>query len=132
MSRPLSQFTDIQESTLTTVSEPAITTGSNQDALAAGPRRASRRMLVWGALSLIWIGYLALGQVNARFWVLGDFRTDFKPIRSIWRIQLGSLPGGDSAWMIQALVLTAIIVFVLGVIAGLYLLLIPADTSSES
>jgi hypothetical protein len=89
-------------------------------------------MLVWGALSLIWIGYLALGQVNARFWVLGDFRTDFKPIRSIWRIQLGSLPGGDSAWMIQALVLTAIIVFVLGVIAGLYLLLMPADTSSES
>jgi hypothetical protein len=132
----LSQIPDAQDSIATTDPEPvADETGSVQDEHESKSGRVSRRVLVWGGLSLLWIGYLALGQVNARFWVLSQFKTDYKPIRSIWRIQLGSLPGGDSAMWIQALVLMAIVVFVLGVIAGLYLLLVAEDaqgTTSEA
>lgn len=91
----------------------------------------NRRLLVWGGLSLAWFAYLGLGQVNARFWVLGDFKTDWKPMRSIWRIQVGSLPGGDNAWMVQALVLMAMALFVIGVIAGMYVLLVPSSGWSD-
>ncbi len=116
----------------TTFEEPvAVATGSEPDAPMEESGRANARLIAWGLLSLLWIGFLALGQVNARFWVLGQFNTDFKPIRSIWRIELGSLPGGDSAWMIQGLVLTSIVVFVVGVIVALYLLLVADETSSE-
>lgn len=127
----MSQTAEIQDS-MSTPSEPAtVAAGSGQDGSLEASNRTNRRLLVWGGLSLLWIGYLALGQVNARFWVLGQFKTAYKPIRSIWRVELGSLPGSDSAWMIQAVVLTAIIVFVVGVVAALYLILVPEDAPNE-
>lgn len=131
MSRPVVQTTDSPESITSSPEPVANAAGSEGDAASETNGRANTRLIVWGAWSLLWIGYLALGQVNARFWVLGQFKTDYKPIRDIWRIELGSLPGGDSAWMIQALVLTAILVFVVGVIAALYLLLVADDASSD-
>ncbi len=99
--------------------QPASLSGSPvQDEPESGDRRL--RLIVFGVLALAWVGFLAFGQVRARFWIRNEFQIEWKPVFGIWRVAIGELPGGLA---VQGLVLASIAVVVVGVIGCLYLLL---------
>lgn len=101
-------------------------TGAATSSEGPGPRKIG--LAVFGTLSVAWIAFLLLGKVNARFWLSGEHQIAWKSIRGIWAIQLDELPGGAA---IQWLVAGSMAVFVVGVIAGLYLLLVASDGTTD-
>jgi hypothetical protein len=93
------------------------------------------RNLAWAGLSVAFLGYLAFGSVNARFWKydelqLGqDFAIEPKSIVRIWQVQADHLPQVPHQWMMQAVFYGAIAIFLACVIVGIRLLVadVPAD-----
>lgn len=87
------------------------------------------RLIVFGVLAAFWLGFLAVGQVRARFWIRNEFQIEWKPVVGIWRVALGELPGGVA---IQSLVLVSVLVVIVGVLWCLYLLLMaPGDEEPD-
>ena len=82
------------------------------------------RLLAFAALAIGWLGFIAFGQVRARFWIRNEFQIEWKSIAGIWRVALDELPGGNA---LEALVIASIIIFVLGVVGCLYLTLMSPD-----
>lgn len=91
----------------------------------------SIRLAVFGVLAVAWLGFLVSGQVRARFWIRNEFQVEFKPLTGVWDVLIRELPGGDQQWPIQALVIVSLAVIVIGVIAGLFLLLMADDSETE-
>lgn len=111
------------------MSEPNVEASSpSLEADGNGTFRHPAAMLALVVLSVGWVAYLAFGQVRARFWLLGEHQIEWKSIRSIWSVQMDELPGGAA---VQWLFAGSMLVFALGVIAGLYLLLIAPDGETE-
>lgn len=105
-----------------TVPSPPDAPVGNQPEPGSGDHRL--RLIVFGVLAVLWIGFLAIGQVRARFWIRNEFQIEWKSVVGIWRVALGELPGG---FAIQALVLASILVVIVGVLGCLYLLLTAPD-----
>ncbi len=104
-----------------------VSAGPHEDGSGAGDRRL--RLIVFGVLTVLWIGFLAFGQVRARFWIRNEFQIEWKSVVGIWRVAIGELPGGA---FIQALVLVSIAMVVAGVIGCLYFLLMtPAECEPD-
>jgi hypothetical protein len=95
------------------------------------------RNLVWAGLSMAFLGYLAFGSVNARFWKYDqlqleqDFTIEPKSIARIWQVQGEYLPQVTHQWMMQAVFYGAIAVFIACVIVGIRLLLAGAPAEPE-
>ena len=102
--------------------DTSLTPNVRTDESGAGNHRL--RLIVFGILAVLWIGFLAVGQVRARFWIRNEFQIEWKSVAGIWRVALGELPGGMA---IQALVLVSIGVVVAGVLGCLYLLVMTPD-----
>lgn len=90
------------------------------------------RLVVFAVLSVAWLVFLAFGQVRARFWIRNQFEVEFKSIVGVWKVMLGELPGGAQQPLVQGAVLVSLAIIIVGVIAGLYLVLVPADPDQEA
>ena len=86
------------------------------------------RLLVFTAVAILWLGFIAFGQVRARFWIRNEFQIEWKSVTGIWRVAVGELPGGVP---IQALVLVSAAILVFGVLGCMYLMLVIPDDAAD-
>jgi len=91
------------------------------------PDRGNRLWVFW-VLAVLWLGFLAFGQVRARFWIRNEFQIEWRSVTGIWGVAVGELPGGAA---IQALVLIAAVTIVFGVLGCLYLLLVTSEVVED-
>jgi hypothetical protein len=87
-----------------------------------------RPLLAFAVLAAMWLGFVAFGQVRARFWLRNEFQIEWKSVTGVWRVALGELPGGTT---IQVLVLASALVVVVGVLGCLYLMLVTSHDIDE-
>ncbi len=90
------------------------------------------RFIVWAALSIAFVAYLAFGSVGARIWRFGQLQVESRSIATIWRVQGRNLPDVGHQWLIEAAFYGAILVFVVGVIVGMRLLLAESPQDQPS
>lgn len=107
------------------MTDPDVEQASTAPEMPAGsPSARPVALVAFAVLSVGWVAYLLFGQVRARFWIAGEHQIAWKSIRRIWSVQLNDLPGGAAVeWLFAG----SMLVFVVGVIAGLYLLLLAPE-----
>jgi hypothetical protein len=103
----------------------------DREVTAGDDRADSRYLLIWGALSIAILGVLGFGSIPAwRYhwdpiaFVLSVDRSR-ETFMHIWTYQVEHLPSIGSELAIQVVFLVAVLVFIVGTLAGLWLLIVP-------
>ena len=89
-------------------------------------------IILWALVSIAIITYVTLGSVPAYIWRFGRLHEESKSVLGIWTIEANSLPRVSHQWMLNVAFYGALIVFLVGVVAGLWFLLRAADDQTPS
>lgn len=99
---------------------------------------SSRSLFTWGAVSIVFLGVLGFGTIPAwRYhwdpiaYVLNVDRSR-ETFTHIWSYQIEHLPSLGSEFLVQVVFSLAVIAFLVGVVAGLWLLIVPAQNQETS
>ena len=84
-------------------------------------------ILLFGIASLAFLGYLAIGSVEARIWRFNRLYFEDRTVREVWAYMGDHLPAMPGQPIVTALFWISVAVMVITTIAGLWLFLIPAD-----
>jgi len=115
---------------VTTPVEPS--TSANEQAPTTTPSRSVPRLdgiIVWAVLSLAFLAYIAVGSIRVQFWGLDDTfsfyikRIESRSVLHVWSYEIGHLPEVTHQWALNAAFGGAAIVMILGIIAGIWLML---------
>ncbi len=104
----------------------------------AVPRRRFDRVIVWAVTSILISSYLAIGSISTKFWQLDAFqqawvqRQASRRVLHVWTYQFNHLPKSTSETLLKIGFAGALLVVVVGVIAGIWLILDQADTTAAS
>jgi hypothetical protein len=110
-------------------STPATSQPTEPDVRSRGGRA---RSLPWALLSLAFLAFLSFGTVPTRIWRFNELQVEWKPVRRIWQVQFDSLPQVEHQWLINGVFLVSIVLFVIGVITGIWLLLARSPVADAS
>lgn len=80
-------------------------------------------LVLWALASNGLLAYVALGSTPAYIWRFGRKHEEFKSVLGTWRIEASNLPRVSQQWLMTGAFYGALIVFLLGVIVGLWFLL---------
>lgn len=120
-------------------SESAADPGSDRDdALQSpdprlsSPRTTGLTILLWAFVSMGLLAYVALGSTPAFIWRFGRKHRELKSILRTWTIEADNLPRVGQQWLLDGAFYAALIVFLVGAIAGVWLLLSARDVTDLS
>ncbi len=81
--------------------------------------------IAWLVVSILFLAFLVAGSVPARIWRLGSLYVESKTIAGVWAAQLRHLPDQFPDWFMKSLFAGSLGVFVIAVLVGFRLLLMP-------
>lgn len=84
-------------------------------------------IILWALASIGLLGYVALGSTPAYIWRFGRKHQEFKSVLGTWTIEANNLPQVAQQWLMEGAFYGALIVFLLGVIVGMWFLLQARD-----
>lgn len=85
------------------------------------------KIIVWALASIALLAFVALGSTPAYIWRFGRKYQELKPVLSIWTMEANNLPRVSQQWIVDSAYYAALIVFLVGVVIGLWFLLGAAD-----
>ena len=88
--------------------------------------------LVWAALSLAFLAYVAFGSVEARIWRFNRLYYEDRRILEVWRYAIDHLPELPGGSVVTLLFAGSVIVLVASTVLGLWLLLAEAGHGSDA
>lgn len=87
------------------------------------PHTSGLPIILWATLSIGLLAYVAFGSTPAYIWRFGRKHEELKSILRTWTIEVNNLPRVGHQWLLNGAFYAALIVFLLGAIAGFWLLL---------
>ena len=105
-----------------------------EDSAPHVPGKGSGRidgLVVWAALSLAFLAFIAFGSVEARIWRFNNLQIESRSVLRIWTLQAESLPRVAQQWMLTSLFYACILVFIVCTLMGIWFLLDSAGTGSS-
>ncbi len=88
-------------------------------------------IVLWALASIGLLAFVALGSIPAYIWRYGRKHQEFKSILGTWTIEANNLPQVSQQWLMDGVFYAALIVFLLGAIAGLWFLLRVRDEETS-
>jgi hypothetical protein len=113
-----------------TTSEPTVPleAGDEEEAStsevgSAATLMSGRTIVLWALCSCALLAFVMLGSVPTYVWRFGRLYEESRPVLGIWTIEMNDLPRVSQQWILDGAFNVALIVFLLGAIAGLWFLL---------
>lgn len=111
--------------------DESITTQPAESSPADGPVNPVR-LIVFAVMSVGFILWVGLGQLEARVWVSGQLTLLNRRIATMWQYLGNNLPELPASGLISIIYWFSIAIFVLGSVAGLWLFLGTPDDDPQS
>ena len=105
-----------------------------EDTSAPRPEKTTGRidgLIVWAAVSLAFLAFIAFGSVDARIWRFNNLQIESRSVLRIWTLQAESLPRVAQQWMLTSLFYACIFVIIVCTLMGIWFLLDSAGTGSS-
>jgi hypothetical protein len=81
------------------------------------------RLLLWSAISLVFLALVLFGTVEARIWRFNRLYFEDRKIFEVWSYEGRNLPDLSSQGLISVLYVASIVVLIAGTVLGLWYLL---------
>lgn len=88
-------------------------------------------IIAWALISAGLLAFITVGSVDTRVWRFGRLRVEPRSVLGIWEYQVDNLPRVAHQWVLDGLVVGAIVVFLLGVCAAVWLLICEPGTQHQ-
>lgn len=100
---------------------------ANDDVKQRPSHTRTLTVILWALTSIGLLTYVAFGSTPAYIWRFNRKHQEFKSVLGTWRIEAGNLPQVSQQWLVEGVFYGALLLFLLGAIAGLWLLLQAGD-----
>lgn len=102
-------------------------TSANDDAKQRPSHAKGLTVILWALASNGLLVYVAFGSTPAYIWRFNRKHQEFKSVLGTWRIEANNLPQVSQQWLLEGVFYGALLLFLLGAIAGLWFLLEAGD-----